>query len=316
MLGQAAGPVRSHAEEPFFRDLAVRLDLPFAIEYLRLEESGVSAEETLRAVAAGRVQLAAVQVAALGADYPGLLGLDLVGLATGWRETARATAAYAHELDKRLQAERGVKLFGAWPNGPELLYCAVPLADLADVRQRRVAVDQDNLSHVVAWLGGRPYSMPATAMRAALAEGAADCAIGDPVKANALGWPEVASHLLPLPFRFGIGAYAMNLPAWLALPEPQRQRLGAAFQVLISDLWSYSRRIAESSIACGLAGGPCAPGRYFSLIELPVTPADTDLLHRALRDVSFARWAASCDGSDPGCSAVWKAALGRMAGIE
>ena len=48
----------------------------------------------------------------------------------------------------------------------------------------------------------------------------------------------------------------------------------------------------------------------------PVTPADLETLRKAVAAISLPTWAEICDKSNPGCSAAWKATVGKVVGIK
>ncbi|MEZ5700730.1 MAG: hypothetical protein R3E42_00250 [Burkholderiaceae bacterium] len=56
-------------------------------------------------------------------DEPTLLGLDLVGASPDYATARKVYEAYFDTLDQRLQKQFQVKLLGAWPFGPQILFC-------------------------------------------------------------------------------------------------------------------------------------------------------------------------------------------------
>mgnify|MGYP006186229133 CR=1 FL=1 len=52
------------------------------------------------------------------------------------------------------------------------------------------------------------------------------------------------------------------------------------------------------------------------LVNVPVSPADNELIRSAVSKVSLPTWAEICDKSNPGCSAAWKATVGMVVGIK
>ena len=47
-----------------------------------------------------------------------------------------------------------------------------------------------------------------------------------------------------------------------------------------------------------------------------VTPADIETVRGAVGKVSFPTWAEICDKANPGCSAAWKATVGKAIGVQ
>ena len=50
-------------------------------------------------------------------------------------------------------------------------------------------------------------------------------------------------------------------------------------------------------------------------MEVPITEPDLKLVQNAVRDISFPAWAEICDKVNPGCSADWKASVGKLVGF-
>ncbi|MBV9858604.1 MAG: TRAP transporter substrate-binding protein DctP [Alphaproteobacteria bacterium] len=314
VLGQPAdvGAIQSRFEQPFFSSLAQQAGLPGAVDYVPLDRSHFAAGDPFDALRAGEVDIASIRMSQSGKDAPILLGLDLVGAGPDFASGRRIADAYGPVLDRELQQAFGIKFLGAWPFGPEILYCRKPVSGLADLAGLKLRVYGGDLAAVVQSFGAVPVRLAWAEMQDALAVGTVDCAVASPVAANAAELPRATTHVLPLPFQLGINGYAMSLNQWNGLAAEQQRRLEAAFRSLEDEIWRYSERSAAEAIACGTGTGQCASGQSYALREVPVGEADKQLLRQAFLQHSFPAWAQRCDTAEPGCSASWQAAVGSL----
>ncbi len=149
-----------------------------------------------------------------------------------------------------------------------------------------------------------------------LSLGVVDCAITGPSSANSAGWPEVTTHQLPLGFQMALNGYAISLKAWNSLKPDQQAKLKAAFDGLTDEIWKYSEELFLDALNCNAGKDPCTTGKKFKLVNVPVTPADGELVRSAVSKVSLPVWAEVCDKSNPDCSKKWSATVGTGAGAE
>lgn len=317
VLGQppAAGAIVEKVERPFFRDLAERTGLPLAVEYVPLGSPEADEAQAFSALQSEKVQVAALRVSEVGRLEPTLLGLDLVGLNRDYVTGRQVVAAYIPALTEHLERTTGVKILGAWPFGPEMLFCNKPITKLADIRSLRVRVYDAASAALVEQAVGIPVRIGFAATRQALSDGTLDCAIGNPVSARAARWPEAATHVLPVAFQLGINAYGMSASVLARLPQGGQAKLIAAFQSLIDEIWRYSEQLSDDALGC-MSGKPtCTSTSGSNLTRVPVAPDDIALLRGVLRHSSFPRWAETCDKVDPDCSKRWMTAVGPVTGL-
>ena len=90
----------------------------------------------------------------------------------------------------------------------------------------------------------------------------------------------------------------------------------AAFTALTDDIWVYSEELTKDAMNCNAGKEPCTTGKKFNLVDVPVQPADLVTLRDAVASISVPTWAEICDKSNPGCSAAWKATVGKVVGIK
>lgn len=315
-LPLATGLIQKNREQPFFETLAQKTGLPIEVEYKPIDTLGIKETEQLRVMKAGLFEMASLRLSQNSRDEPTILGLDLVGLNPDYKTGRAVVKAYEDILDKRLQQQFGVKLLGVWPFGPQVFFCKKPIAKLADIKGMKVRVYDQNLAKFVQSLGGTPVPIAFAETHQSLSLGVVDCAVTGPSSANSAGWPEVSTHYLPIGVQIAVQSYAITLGTWNKLKPDQQAKLKAAFDALVDDLWKYSEELFIDASNCNVGKDPCTTGKKFSLVNVPVTQGDLDIVKKAVRDVSFPVWAEVCDKSNPGCSAGWKKAVGPIIGFN
>lgn len=318
VIGQpaATGMVQKNKEKPFFDEFAKRTGLPINADYKAIDQLGIKDTEQLRVMKAGLFDIVSLRVSQNSRDEPTLLGLDLVGAAPNYETARKVYEAYYDTLDQRLQKQFQVKLLGAWPFGPQILFCKKPISKLADLKGMKVRVYDQNLAKFIETVGGVPVPLSFTDVHQSLSLGLVDCAITGPSSANSSGWPEVTTHQYPIGFQMAVNGYAITLKAWSRLNAEQQGKMQAAFKTLTDDIWVYSELLTKDSMNCNAGKEPCTTGKKFSLIDVPVQQADLNTLRDAVATISVPIWAEICDKSNPGCSAAWKATVGQVIGIK
>jgi len=311
-IGQplATGNIQKNKEQPFFENFTAKSGLPIEVDYKPIDTLGIKDTEQLRVMKAGLFDIVSLRVSQNSRDEPTLLGFDLVGASPDYPTGRKVTKAWFDTVDARLQQQFGVKLLSVWPFGPQILFCKKPITKLADVKGLKVRVYDQNLAKFIELVGGTPVPISFADTHQSLSLGVVDCAITGPSSANSAGWPEVTTHQYPLGFQMALNGYAITLAAWNKLTPEQKTKMQAAFNTLTDDIWVYSQELAQDAINCNAGKDPCTTGKKFKLVNVPVTPADTELIRSAVSKVSFPVWAEVCDKSNPGCSQKWMGAVG------
>lgn len=318
VIGQpaATGMVQKNKEKPFFDEFSKRTGLPIDADYKAIDQLGIKDTEQLRVMKAGLFDIVSLRVSQNSRDEPTLLGLDLVGASPDYATARKVYEAYFDTLDQRLQKQFQVKLLGAWPFGPQILFCKKPVARLADLKGLKVRVYDQNLAKFIETVGGVPVPLSFTEVHQSLSLGVVDCAITGPSSANSSGWPEVTTHQYALGVQMAVNGYAITLRAWNRLNADQQAKMQAAFTELTNDIWVYSEELTRDAMNCNAGKEPCTTGKKFTLVDVPVQEADLATLRNAVATISVPTWADICDKSNPGCSAAWKATAGKVVGIQ
>ena len=312
----STGNIQKNKEQPFFEHFAEKTGLPIDVDYKPIDTLGIKDTEQLRIMKAGLFDIVSLRVSQNSRDEPTLLGLDLVGASPDYATARMVAKAYVDVVDQRLQQQFGVKLLGVWPFGPQVLFCKKPITKLADVKGLKVRVYDQNLAKFIESVGGTPVPISFADTHQSLSLGVVDCAITGPSSANSAGWPEVTTHQMPLGFQMALNGYAITLKAWNQLKPDQQTKLKTAFDALGDDIWKYSEELFQDALNCNTGKEPCTTGKKFSLVNVPVSPADLELVRGAVSKISLPTWAEVCDKSNPGCSQKWNATVGPVIGLK
>ena len=318
VIGQpaATGLVQKNYEKPFFENFAERTGLNIKADYKPVDQLGIKDTEQLRVMKAGLFDVVSLRISANSRDEPTLLGLDLVGAVPDYPTARKVYESYSEVLDKRLQKQFQTKLLGAWPFGPQILFCKKPVASLADLKGLKVRTYDQNLAKLIESLGATPVPLGFTEVHQSLSLGVVDCAITGPSSANSSGWPEVTTHQYALGFQMAFNAYGISLKAWNKLKPQEQAKLQAAFTKLIDDIWVYSEELTVDAMACNAGKDSCKLNKKYNLVDSPLKDSDKKALTDAVARISVPTWAEICDKSNKSCSADWKASAGKVIGIQ
>jgi TRAP-type C4-dicarboxylate transport system substrate-binding protein len=318
VIGQpaATGMIQKNKEKPFFDEFEKNTGLPIDADYKAVDQLGIKDTEQLRVMKAGLFDIVSLRVSQNSRDEPTLLGMDLVGASPDYAAARKVYEAYFDTLDQRLQKQFQVKLLGVWPFGPQILFCKKPITQLTDLKGMKVRVYDQNLAKFIESVGGTPVPLGFTEVHQSLSLGVVDCAITGPSSANSSNWPEVTTHQYPIGFQMALNGYAITLKAWNRLKPDQQLKMAAAFKTLTDDIWVYSQELTRDALNCNAGKDPCTTGKKFKLVDVPVKPSDIEVVRNAVQTISLPTWAEICDKSNPGCSAAWKATVGKAIGVQ
>ncbi|MEZ5722315.1 MAG: TRAP transporter substrate-binding protein [Paracoccaceae bacterium] len=312
VMGQpvATGLIQKNVEQPFFEAFAEKTGLDLTADYQPVDVTGIKDTEQLRILKDGLFDIVSLRLSQVSRDEPTILGLDLVGLNPDY-ETGKGTVEkFAPAVDAALQEKFNTKLLGVWPFGPQVLFCEPEIASLSDLKGLKVRVYDQNLANFISLVGGTPVPLSFPEVQHSLARGVVDCAITGPSSANSAGWPEVTKYMLPIAFQLAMNGYGINLDTWNALSPEDQEKLQAAFDGLIADIWAYSEELFVDAVSCNTGGEVCGTGTTYDLTLVEPTEADIALIGTAVTEVSFPAWKEACDAVNEGCSASWLETVG------
>ena len=318
VIGQpaATGLIQKELEKPFFEQFSEKTGLPFKMDYKPLDQLGIKDTEQLRLMKAGLFDIVSLRVSQNSRDEPTLLGMDLVGLNPDYATGRKTMEAFYDVVDERLQEQFNVKLLGIWAFGPQMLFCNSEISQLSDVKGLKVRVYDQNLAKFVESIGGIPVPLSFTEVHQSLSMGVVDCAITGPSSANSSSWPEVTTHQLPLGFQLALNGYAMTMKAWQSLSPDEQTKVQGAFDELTDTIWKRSEELWLDAVNCNVDQDPCTTGKRYNMVNVPVQPADIEVVRGALAKISVPIWSELCDRAHKGCSAKWMEKVGPVVGMQ
>lgn len=316
VLGQprSAGQLQRDQEAPFFQHLASSARVPLVVSYHTADRYGLVDSHQLDAIRDGRLDMISLRFMQNTGKEPGLGGMDLPGMNPDLPTARRVADAYGPILDRYLQSSYGARLLGVWSFGPQVLFCKDPIANLNDIRSRKIRVASPGLEQVIDQLGGTAVILPFHETKQALKQDLVNCAVTSAASADFDDWGSHTSYYYPLVFQFGFNGYVMANRTWDSLSPDQQQRLRQAFQTQIDRIWTYSRHRQREAEAC-LTQGPCSGRRPSQLQRVPVNPQDMRRLQEISRQVALPQWKSACDALHRSCSHDWKQALGPLTAL-
>lgn len=317
VLGQPSGSglIAQQKEQPFFEKLAETSGLDIKVEYLPIDVAGIPDTDALRILKSGLFDIISIRGPQVSRDEPSVLGLDLVGLNTGYKAGRKHIDAFMPYVATRIESQFNGKLLGIWPAGPQVLFCKPEVKSLADLSGHKVRVGDQSAANFVAKLGATGISMPFGEVQQSLARGVVDCAITGPASANSGGWPEATTTVLPIALQLAVNGYAINKDSWNKFTPEQQEKLAGAITTLNNDIWAFSEELYEDAMRCNTGKSPCERGVSYKLAEAPVSEADLKTVASAVGEVSLPIWAEQCNAVASDCEAKWRETVGSQLGL-
>lgn len=307
VIGQptSTGAMQQQKERPFFENLAAATGLPLEVRYEPLERVGFKDTYQLPMLRDGQFDLVSLRFVQNSDTEPSLQGIDVIGLSTDYVAARRVARQYSTVVDRYLRQNYDATLLGVWTFGPQVFLCSKPIRGIDDIAGLKVRVSNSAMAALIAELGGTPAVISFDDTRNALAIGLVDCAITSAASANFAGWPKHTQVLYRLPVQFGLNGYAISLKAWGRFSASEQQRLRAAFDRHLDDLWDYSQEVDRDSTDCTV-GRPCRNATPYRLQLIEPSVSDIRRFQEVARSQVWPQWQRQCDEVHPGCSAEWE----------
>ena len=276
VMGQpvATGLIQKNVEQPFFENFKARTGLDMEVNYQPVDVTGIKDTEQLRILKSGLFDIVSLRLSQVSRDEPTILGMDLVGLNPDYATGKKTVGVFAPIVDARLQEKFNTKLLGVWPFGPQVLFCKPEIAKLADLSGKKVRVYDQNLANFVSLVGGTPVPLSFPDVQQSLARGVVDCALTGTLSGNTAGWPEVTTHLFPLPVGWSIYYTAVNLDSWNRFPPAAQDFFTKEFAKLEDANWDIGGQATREGVQCNIGEDPCTLGKKSDLKLVPLSDAD------------------------------------------
>lgn len=313
----ASMPQYTRIDVPLLRDdLPRKLGGKVSVKLAAWSEMNVQGPEVLRLVRSGQVDIGAAPLATVSGDVPFLDAADLPGLNPTVEQARRAAAALVPAANKELQRV-GLAIVATFPYTAQVFFCKQPVANLADLKGRKIRTFGGSVNDLVAGFGAQPVGMPFGEVYGALERGVVDCAITGTGSGNSAKWFEVASTIYVLPVAWSTGAYYTNLAWWNKLDATTRETITAQMKTVEDQLWRMGGEATDDGVACnvGNAAG-CKIGS--TVTTKPMTarmPSDADRaqIRQLLTDRVLPAWVQRCGAR---CVDVFNETLAPVTGVR
>lgn len=302
-------------ERPFFTGLPAASGVPFAVNFNPMDVVNVKADDALRLLRSGTFDVMAVQMGSVARDDPFVEGIDLVGVSTDMASLRKAIDAYRSELDARMQKRFKTKILTLWPFGPQVFYCAKPVASLDDFKGLKVRSFTPTMSALLQKLGATPVTLPFAEVYPALANGVVDCGVTSPNSGNSGKWPEVTGFYFPLSVSGSVQGHFANLDYWNKFTPEQQAKMQAEFKKMEDQMWDFAISMTADSQSCN-TGGACKSGTPFKMKLVEPSDADRAKVAAAVKDAVLPIWRDACNKVDPACTATWNSTVGAARGLK
>jgi TRAP-type C4-dicarboxylate transport system substrate-binding protein len=290
----------------------------FEVTRNEFQALGIDLADGLRLLSTGAFEMATIQVGSVAKDDPFLEGIDLIGVSTNMADLKLAVDAYREAFNARLGEKFGVMAAAIWPFGPQVFLCNADMTSLADLDGLKVRSFTASMSTLLENLGATPVTLSFPEVYPALQRGVASCGVTSPTSSNSGKWPEVTTHLYPLSVSGSIQSHMVNLDWLNALSADERATFDATMAEMETALWDLAITTNDTAQSCS-TGGACPEGGIYTaygMTLVPVTDADKAKVAEISMTKILPEWAAKCETSYPGCTALWNETVGAARGLS
>jgi TRAP-type C4-dicarboxylate transport system substrate-binding protein len=306
-----------------------RVDVPFFTQLLPERSGGrisgkvashsemsLGGSEIIRLVRSGQVDLGGATLTTVSGDVPILDGIDLAGLAPDIATARKIAEALRPVANKDLE-KFSAKLVLTYPFPAQVFFCRRPVADLNDLKGRKIRVSGGSLTDLINAMAAQPVSIGFPEVYSALERGVVDCAVTGTGSGNAAKWPEVTTHIYDLPVGYAVAGYFVNLPWWNKLEPPVRSFLEAQFTEMEDKLWQLGAEATRDGIDCNI--GKAEGCKIHTLVsgkpmtEVPATEADKAQLKKIFAAPVLPNWVKRCGAR---CGDVFNEVVAPIAGVK
>lgn len=279
-------------------------------------EMSLTGTEVLRLVRAGQVDIGASPLSTVSGDVPFLDGIDLAGLHPEITQARKAADAVVPLANKELE-KFGSFIIATYPFPAQVVFCRQPMANLADLKGRKIRTFGASLNDFVTAVGGQPVSIGFPEVYSALERGVADCAVTGTGSGNAAKWYEVTTHIYNLPVSWAVSAYYVNIAWWKKLDEPTRTLVTQVMKEVEDAQWKLGAEASQDGLDCnaGKAEGckihTLVPSKPMTIVE--ASAADREALKKIAETAVLPGWVKRCGAR---CGQLYNETLAPITGVK
>lgn len=273
---------------------------------------GLGGSEIMRLVKKGVFDFAFGLPAYVSPESAIFEGADISSLVQNIGVQKQVADAYFPTLARAFKAKYNAKLMTLYPFPSQMIWCKEPIADIRQLKDKRIRVYLTTLSDFVESVGAIPVNAPFKDVPQALQNGTIDCAITGTMSAYTSELYRDAPFGFTLRVGWGLAFGAMNLDKWHKLNPQQQQILTKELAELTAQMWQETAKEDAVALAC-LSTGPCSIGDNGHMKFVEPSKADLAIRDRLAQEVILPRWAARCG---PECAANWNRTIGKLLNLR
>ena len=281
-------------------------------DYNPQDVAGVKDFQLLRLTQSGVMDFGVGDISKMAGDDPVFEGCDLAGITTDIETARKACDVWKPVMAEAMEKKFNAKLMALGNNPPIVFWCNKPISGIDDLKGKKVRVFNTTQSDFVDAVGGTTVTMAFSEVVPALQRGVVDCALTGTLSGNTAGWPEVSTHLFPLPVGWSIYYTAASLNSWNKFPAEVKQFFTKEFAELEDANWAIGKKATDEGVACNIGKDPCTLGKKGSMTLVPLQEADKKRRADVVQNVVLVKWGKRC-GKD--CAQKWNDTVGKVVGL-
>jgi TRAP-type transport system periplasmic protein len=281
-------------------------------DYNNQDILGIKDFSLLRYTKAGVADVGVGDISKMAGDDPVFEGCDLAGITTDINVARKACDAWKPVMAEAMQKKFNARLVALGNNPPIVFWCNKPITGLSDLKGLKVRVFNTTQSDFVSAVGAATVTMAFGEVVPALQRGVVDCALTGTLSGNTAGWPEVSTHLYPLPVGWSIYYTAVNEDSWKSWGPEVQKFFDKEFAELEDMNWAIGGQATDQGVNCNIGKDPCTLGKKGKMTLVPLAQADAGKRADIVQNVVLVKWGKRCGKA---CAAKWNDTVGKVVGL-
>jgi TRAP-type transport system periplasmic protein len=300
-------------EEPFWTDTVTKASKgAVTADFTPLDQLAIDDKTMMRLLKLGLMDVGIFAISKISGDDPRFEGCDLAGVALDIQKARAACEAYRPVMDRLMQKDWNAKLMAVATSPPQVIWCRVPIAGMADLKGKKVRAFNPSMRDLLAGVGAEAISMSFAEVVPALQRGTIDCGITGNLTGNMTGWPEVVTHVYPLYMGWSIVVEAFNMDVWKRLDPKLQAFFQAQYPAYENKYWSYMDAASKEADSCNYGRPGCTMGKSVKLTEVAVKSSEAEFHKKIVESSILAGWKRRVG---PEAAKEWNDTVGKALGF-
>ena len=280
---------------------------------------GLKGPEVYRMAKLGVAEISSTAMQYSAGDVPHNDGVDITGLITDLDMGRKVADAWLPHIKGAYTKKIGVELLGLFPIVAQVVWCAVPIGGIDDLKGKKIRVSGVALGKLIKGLGAVPTTINFSEVVPALQRKVVDCAVTGTTSANLAKWPEVATHVFPLVTGWAFQGVYVNQKWWNGLHPNARKFIAGKFDAMFEEGWKRAGLETDHGIWCSTGDERCdvnvplKPLTKFNVTLVNRSAADQDMVRRVAEKEVLPDFAERCGKV---CADTWSNTVGKVLGVK